>query len=159
MPWPDPNCLLHHWRMKHTNPELVKIGEWKITLAILLQLYRYKKAHWRRGTALWCKAFSHLYFTGRSPQNKGLRLARDAAGQPGPGGWIGRTQGTNASQQIWEGTEKARARTLKAKCWGATCSRVSQKTGAVELIDGQKYVWWSVDQLPTKRTLPSMHTF
>lgn len=47
----------------------------------------------------------------------------------------------NKSEKERKKSAAARARTLKPKCWGATCARVSQKTGAVEL------------------TPPSMHTF
>lgn len=76
--------------MIHTYPELLKIREWKITLAILLQLYRYKKAPLTaRDSIIMQGVFPCLYCTGASSKNKGLRLAWDGAGQPGPGGWIG----------------------------------------------------------------------
>lgn len=115
---PYPCCFL----ALHTNPEVLKIGEKIIALAVLQQLYRYKKAPLTARDSIIMQGVSPcLYCTiqGARSKNKGLRLARDGAGQPGAGGRIGwhggHTGQVNKSEKERKKSATARARTPKSQ--------------------------------------------
>ena len=96
-----------------------------------------KKPHWRPGTVFSCKASPHVCIVqGPVLKNQGLGLARDGAGQPG--GWMGHRASHQLREEEKEESRRknpatARARTLKFKCWQATCAacgpRVISKDG------------------------------